>query len=218
MKANIIKRMLCGALALSLVLAPSIGVSATASGTTGGTVAPVKKATATTAEETAPVAFPGVRETSTVAGIRSTVGGVFLLEKGISVATTTSTATLAANYNLGAGARPYVKAYDMDTKKSSNAKASLDATATAYGATTFGFINFELGAMQNGKYSLLEGGAGVDAAFSIPVASLQAGASYGVICVKEGGVVTVIRDTNPDDSIITVTLPAGRSAIALIKF
>ena len=218
MKANIIKRMLCGALALSLVLAPSIGVSATVSGTTGGTVAPVTQAAA--AGEAAPVvaAFPNVRETFTVAGVRSTVGGVFLLEKGIGVATTTSLDTLAANYNLGAGARPYVKAYDMDTNKSNLAKASLDATAAAYGATAFGYINFELGAMQNGKYSLLEGGAGVDAAFSIPAASLQAGASYGVICVKEGGVVTVIRDTNPNDNIITVTLPAGRSTIALIKF
>lgn len=217
MKANIIKRMLCGALALSLVLAPSIGVSATVSGTTGGTVAPVTRAAA---GEAAPAvaAFPNVRETSTVAGIRSTVGGVFLLEKGIAVATTTSIDTLSANYNLGAGARPFVKAYDMDTKKSNLAKASLDATAAAYGATAFGYINFELGAMQNGRYSLLEGGAGVDAAFSIPAASLQAGASYGVICVKEGGVVTVIRDTNPNDNIITVTLPAGRSAIALIKF
>ncbi|MGN0307534.1 MAG: hypothetical protein ACI4DN_04875 [Lachnospiraceae bacterium] len=211
MKANIIKRMLCGALALSLVLAPGIGVSATER----GTVAPVAEATA---EEATTVAFPNVRETSTVAGIRSTVGGVFLLEKGINVATTTNLNTLAANYNLEAGARPYVKAYDMDTKKSNLAKASLDAAATAYGATSIGYINFELGAMNKGVYSLLEGGAGVDAAFSIPAASLQAGASYGVICVKEGGVVTVIKDTNPDDSIITVTLPAGRSAIALIKF
>ena len=218
MKANIIKRMLCGALALSLVLAPSIGVSATGKGTTGGTAAPVKKATATTAEEAAPVAFPAVRATSTVAGVRSSVGGVFLLEKGISVATTTSTATLAANYNLGAGVTPFVKAYDMDTKKSNKAKASVDAAAAAYGATTFGFINFELGAMQNGKYSLLEGESGIDAAFNIPAANLQAGASYGVICVKEGGVVTVLKDTNPDDRIITVTLPAGRSALALIKF
>lgn len=219
MKANIIKRMLCGALALSLVLAPSI--STFANGTARGTVAPVAEAAeaaATTGTTTTAAAVTAVKESSTVAGVRSTVGGAFILEKGINVATTTNATDLAASYNLGNGARPFVKAYDMDVKKSSQAKACMDNAAAAYGAAAFGYINFELGAMNGGKYSLLSGGNGVDAAFSIPAKDLQAGAAYGIICVQDGGVITILRDSNPDDNIITVTLPAGRSALALVKF
>ena len=208
MKVNIIKRVLTGALALTLAMAPSMGVLA--NGTARGTV---KGEAAVQVVE----AFPNAKSTSTVAGIKSSVGGVFILEKGIGVATLTGASDLAARYALPNGARAYVKAYDMDVKKSNLAKACMDNAAAAYGATAFGYLNFELGMMQNGKYSLLAGGQGVDAVLSIPSNVFVAGGNYGVICVQEGGVVTILRDTTPDNNVITVTLPAGRCALALVK-
>lgn len=209
MKANIIKRVLSGALALSLILAPSVGVMASSRGTVAGT-------TATT--ETVTEAFPNAKESYSVGGVKSSINGVFLLEKGIGLATITDSATIAANYGLTGGARAFVKAYDMDTKKSTLAKASMDAAAAAYGASAFGYLNFELGVMQGGKYSLLSGGNGIAAVLGIPSGQLQAGANYGVICVQEGGVVTILRDATPGDGVISVTLPAGRCALALVKF
>ncbi|MBQ9990403.1 MAG: hypothetical protein IJP31_05605 [Lachnospiraceae bacterium] len=208
MRANIIKRVLSGALALSLVLAPSVGVMASEAGTVAGAAA----------AETVTEAFPNVKESYTVGGIKSSINGVFLLEKGIGVATVADSAAIAASYSLPNGARAYVKAYDMDVKRSNLAKACMDAAAAAYGAEAFGYINFELGMMQGGKYSLLSGGNGVDAVLSIPGKNLVAGANYGVICVQEGGVITILRDATPGDGVISVTLPAGRCALALVKF
>lgn len=207
MKARIIKRVLTAALAVALVLAPSMG---TLAGTASGTVAGATEVVVTEA-------FPNVKSTATVAGIKSSVSGVYLLEKGIALATTTDSATVASRYALPNGARVFVKAYDMDVKRSNLAKACMDAAAAAYGASAFGYVNFELGMMQAGKYSLLSGGQGIDAVLNIPAKAYTAGASYSVICVQEGGVVTILRDANPNDNVISVTLPAGRCALALVK-
>lgn len=222
MKARIIKRLLTGALALTLAMAPSMGALAvsgngTSAGTKAGTVAGAVGAGAAETEAQIMEAFPNAKSTSTVAGIKTSVSGVYMFEKNVVLATLTSAADLAARYALPNGARAFVKAYDMDVKKSNLAKACMDKAAAAYGATVFGYLNFELGMMQNGKYSLLAGGQGVDAVLSIPKNVYVAGGSYGVICVQEGGVVTLLQDTTPENDVITVTLPAGRSALALVK-
>lgn len=221
MKARIIKRLLTGALALTLAMAPSMGTLAVSgNGTSTGTKAGTKAGTVAGAVETEAQivqAFPNAKSTSTVAGIKTSVSGVYMFEKNVALATLTSAADLAARYALPNGARAFVKAYDMDVKKSNLAKACMDKAAAAYGATVFGYLNFELGMMQNGKYSLLTGGQGVDAVLSIPKNVYVAGGSYGVICVQEGGIVTLLQDTTPENDVITVTLPAGRSALALVK-
>ena len=218
MKTRIIKRLLTGALALTLAMAPSMGVlaSGTVSGTNAGTVKGVSGETVET-EAQIVAAFPTAKSTSTVAGIKSSISGVFMFDKDVALATLTSAADIAARYALPNGARPFVKAYDMDVKRSNLAKACMDNAAAAYGATVFGYLNFELGMMQNGKYSLLSGGQGIDAVLSIPAKHFVQGRSYGVICVQEGGVVTILQDTTPDNNVITVTLPAGRCALALVK-
>lgn len=211
MKANIIKRMLCGALALSLILAPSMGTLA--SSTAGGSV--IGNTPAAPAAPAAPaVVYAG---TSTVAGTRSTVGGVFLLQKGIAAAVTTPTANLAAAFGLAAGETPFVKAIDMDNKKSSNAYRCMTDTAAAYGGTIYGTLNVELGKMANGRYSLLDDALGtVDMTFSVPAA--QQGGNVAVICVKTGGRVAVLEDTDPRPGVLAVALPTGASALAFIAY
>lgn len=211
MKVKIAKRVLSGALAVALMLAPSMGVFAgTAAGTTKG------EAVQEAQQESQPaVAFPTAKSTSTVAGVKTSVSGVYMFEKGIALATVTGASDVAARYALPNGARAFVKGYDMDVKKSNLAKACMDSAAAAYGATTFGYLNFELGMMQNGKYSLLEGGQGIDAVLTVP--ANVAGGSYAVICVQEGGIVTILKDAVANDNVISVTLPAGRCALALVK-
>lgn len=213
MKVNIIKRVLTGALALTLAMAPSMGVLA--NGTVSGTVAGTVKGEQQEAQIVE--AFPSAKSTSEVAGIKTSISGVYMFEKGIALATLTGASDVAARYALPNGARAFIKAYDMDVKRSNLAKACMDSAAAAYGATAFGYLNFELGMMQNGKYSLLAGGQGVDVALSIPANVFVAGGNYGVICVQEGGIITILKDTTPDNNVITVTLPAGRCALALVK-
>lgn len=209
MKANIIKRMLCGALALSLVLAPSMSTLATSSaGTVSGNavVAEVQETAATVAYTT----------TSNAAGIASQVGGVYILRRGIGVAITTPASTIAANYGLAAGERVFVKAMDMDIRKSNLAYQCMTNTAAAYGATIVGTINLELGKMSGGRYSLLEAGAEVPVTFSVPRAAQ--GQRIGVIRVQEGGVVTLFEDMDTNPATVSFNITGGAAAYAIIAY
>mgnify|MGYP000825956534 CR=1 FL=1 len=215
MKANIIKRMLSGALALSLVLAPSMSTLASSTaGNVSGNVSVSATATAEEVQETA--ATISYATTSTVAGVRSQVGGVYVLKKGIGVAVNLPAATIALNYGLGAGERAFVKAFDMDVKKSNLAYQCMVDTAAAYGASIVGTINLELGKMSGGVYSLLPAGAEIPVSFSVPVAAQ--GRTVAVIRVQEGGVVTVLQDTDTNPATVTFNTTGGAGAYAIIAY
>lgn len=211
MKANIIKRMLCGALALSLVLAPSMSTLATSgAGTVSG------NAVVAEVQETATAATVAYTTTSNAAGIASQVGGVYILRRGIGVAITTPASTIAANYGLAAGERVFVKAMDMDIRKSNLAYQCMTNTAAAYGATIVGTINLELGKMSGGRYSLLEAGAEVPVTFSVPRAAQ--GQRIGVIRVQEGGVVTLFEDMDTNPATVSFNITGGAGAYAIIAY
>ena len=216
MKANIIKRMLCGALALSLVLAPSMSTLATtgAGSVSGNTV--VAEATTGEVQETATAATVAYTTTSNAAGIASQVGGVYILRRGIGVAITTPASTIAANYGLAAGERVFIKAMDMDIRKSNLAYQCMTNTAAAYGATIVGTINLELGKMSGGRYSLLEAGAEVPVTFSVPRAAQ--GQRIGVIRVQEGGVVTLFEDMDTNPATVSFNITGGAAAYAIIAY
>ncbi len=220
MKANIIKRMLCGALALSLVLAPSMSTLASSNaGNVSGntTVAPAARpTTGGGVQENATAPTVSYTTTSSAAGVRSEVGGVFVLKKGVGVAVTMPAATIAANYGLGAGERPFVKALDMDTKKSNLAYQCMTDTATALGATVVGAINLELGKMAGGVYSLLPAGVEIPVTFSVPTAAQ--GKTVSVVRVQEGGVVTVLQDTDSNPATVSFNTTGGAGAYAIIAY
>lgn len=211
MKANIIKRMLCGALALSLVLAPSMSTLAT----TGAANVP-GNAVVAEVQETATAATVAYTTTSNAAGVTSQVGGVYILRRGIGVAITTPASTIAANYGLAAGERVFIKAMDMDIRKSNLAYQCMTNTAAAYGATIVGTINLELGKMSGGRYSLLEAGAEVPVTFSVPRAAQ--GQRIGVIRVQEGGVVTVFEDMDTNPATVSFNITGGAGAYAIIAY
>lgn len=209
MKANIIKRVLSGALALSLVLAPSVGAMASSSsanvgGNQGG-------AAATTAVQTVKY-----ETSSSVAGVRSTVGGVFILKRDVKGAVTLGSGEIARLFGLGAGERPFVKMIDMDNKKSHLAYKCMTDTARALGAEIFGTMNVELGKMAAGRFSLLFGEGRINVVFNVP-AKFQ-GRNVAVICVQEGGKVAVLADTDTVAGTLNVALPAGASALAFIAY
>jgi len=238
MNVKIAKRILTGALALTLALAPSMGALASNGATTNGnngattngnngatpnggvsTVTP--NTTGGAVDYSAPSAaevFKDVKSTSTVAGVQSTVSGAFILNKGIAAAITTPAATIAQSFNLGAGERPYVKVFDMDVKKSNLAFASLEIAAKAFGGTNVGFIQMEIGKMAKGEYSLLPAGPQVAASFSIPKSAQVAGARYAVVRVVEGGAFTLLQDTDNNPATVSFVTTGGAGAYAIIRF
>lgn len=217
MVLKIAKRILTGALALTLALAPSMGAYATTN--SGGTVSGGTVATVTPDNQVATVeVFKNVKHTSTVAGVKSTVAGAYVLEKGVAVAVTTPAATIAQSYALAAGETPYVKVFDMDVKKSSLAAASLEIAAKAFGGTNVAFIQMEFGKMSKGEYSLLPAGAGIAASFSIPKAAQVAGAKYAVVRVVEGGAFTLLEDTDSNPATVSFVTTGGAGAYSIIRY
>lgn len=204
MKTRLIKRMLGATLAMALILAPSMGAFATTSvPVSGNRVQETQEAT---------VAVPVYKTTSSVAGIKSSVGGVYILNKGIG----TAILTPAGNITVAPGARPYVKAMDMDVKKSNLAYKCMTDHAAALGATVVGTINLEIGQMLSGKYSLLGADVAVSAAFSVPAAAQ--GKTVAVLRVQEGGVVTLLQDTDPNPAVVAFNTTGGAAAYAIIAY
>lgn len=211
MKTRLIKRMLGATLAMALILAPSMGAFAKTTTTTAVSGNRATAAPASAAQE-ATVAAPAYKSTSSVAGVKSSVGGVYILNKGIGAAILTP----AGNIAVAPGARPYVKAIDMDVKKSNLAYKCMTDHAAALGATVVGTINLEIGQMLAGKYSLLGADVTVSAAFSVPAAAQ--GKTVAVLRVQEGGVVTLLQDTDPNPAVVAFNTVGGAAAYAIIAY
>lgn len=231
MKTKFIQKLLAGALAAALVAAPCMGVFA--SETPGGSDTPivtpgvedqvveiVNGSVSDSDEGGSTVSsIAQIPESSSVAGVTSTVKGVYLATSINGAAVTTSVATIASSYNLGAGETPCVRVYNMDVKKSPLAAAAINSAAEALGAAVGPYINVELGFTKGGKFGLLPAdGAPITMSFGIPKSFVQAGKTYAVICVRPGGVVTVLPNTSTNPNVVTFTTTGGQGAYAIVKY
>ncbi|MBR4984089.1 MAG: hypothetical protein IKY94_16270 [Lachnospiraceae bacterium] len=214
MNVKFTKRILTGALAVALVMAPSVGAFAK---TTTSATAP----STTVVETVAPVVvnpFKAVATTSAVAGVKSEVAGAYLLQKGVGVAITSNVAAIGEAYGFAKGETPFVKVFDMDVKKSDKAKASLDGVALAYGGTNVAYIDMEIGKMTNGHYTLLPNGAGIAATFSIPKEAVDVNAKYAVVRVVAGGEFKLLEDTDSNPETISFVTTGGAAAYSIVKY
>ena len=156
---------------------------------------------------------------STVAGVKSSVNGVYVATSVNGTAITTSLANIANSYNLSSGEKPYARIYNMDVKKSSQAASVINQAAEAMGAAVGPYVNVELGKMGGGKFSLLPSdGAAVTLKFGIPKSFAQSGKTYAVVCVRPGGAVTILEDTDSNPDTVTFNTTGGQGAYAIIKY
>lgn len=207
MKASIIKKMLSGALIVSLVMAPAMSVAAAGSSETPSGSTVVEE----TVEETT--------ASSTVAGTVTTTRGTYLATSVNGAAVTTSVASISSGYGLSAGETPYAKMTNMDPVKSNLAKASIDAAAASQGAVVGPMINLELGKMSGGKYSLLSTeGPEIRIALGIPKNFAEAGKTFAMVRVRAGGVVSILPDVDDNPNTITFDTTGGAGAYAIIKY
>lgn len=231
MKTKFIQKLMAGALTAALVAAPCMGVFA--SETPGGSDTPIVtpgvedqvveivNSYVSDSDEggSAVSSVAQIPETSSVAGVTSTVKGVYLATSINGAAVTTSVATIASSYNLGAGETPCARVYNMDVKKSPLAAAAINSAAEALGATVGPYINVELGFTKGGKFGLLPAdGAPITMSFGIPKSFVQAGKTYVVICVRPGGAVTVLPNTSTNPNVVTFTTTGGQGAYAIAKY
>ena len=216
MKANIIKKTLMAALTVSLVMAPVMGVCADSDVPQPGPSVEETVAASTSGAVTSVADIPA---SSAVAGVKTTTAGVYLAKSVSGVAAATPVATIAQGYGLAAGEKPYVKVSDMDPKKSYLAKQCMDAVASSQGAVVGPMLNLEFGKMSGGKYSLLsEEGPEIRMSVGLPKNFVQDGKTYAVICVRAGGVVTILQDVDTNPNTVTFNTTGGAGAYALIKY
>lgn len=241
MKAKFIQKMMAGALTAALIAAPSMNVFATSDPVgssdpvSGGSEASSESQPALTVEEevvaivnAAAVSSGGgsgissiaaIPATSTVAGVKSTVQGVYLATSVNGTAITSGLSNISSSYGLTAGEVPYARFSNMDVKKSSLAKAVIDQAAASLGATVGPCINIEIGKKSGGKFSLLASdGAEITIKVGIPKSFAQSGKTFAVVCVRPGGAVSVLEDTDPSPDTITFQTTGGQGAYAIIKY
>ena len=133
MKASIIKKMMTGVLAVSLVMAPVMSVGATTI-TPGESTTTVEEILASgTSDTSESVTVAEVPTTSTVAGVRTSTAGIYLATSVNGTAVVSGVDAIAAGYGLTGSERPYSKFSNLDARKSPLAKAAIDAAAASQG-------------------------------------------------------------------------------------
>ena len=80
-------------------------------------------------------------------------------------------------------------------------------------------LNIELGKMTAGKYSLLPSdGPAIRLAVGIPRNFVKGDATYAVVCVRAGGVVSILPDVDDNPNTITFDTTGGAGAYAIIRY
>ena len=228
MKAKFIQKMMAGALAMTLVIAPAVSVQASGTGGSGagGTGGSQSSSTEEQVEEIVSEESGGsvssiaaIPTSSSVAGVKTTVKGVYIATVVNGSVITTPLSTITAGYGLTAGETPAAKIYNMDVKKSPLAAAALNSVAQSVGADVGPYVNVELGKMSGGKFSLLPSdGAEISISFGIPASFAQSGKTFAVACVRPGGAVSILKDTDNNPNTVTFNTTGGQGAYAIIRY
>lgn len=193
--------------------------NASSSETDSGSTGSNNDARSTATEDAAADTVEEVPTSSAVAGVVSTTKGVYLATSVNGAAIITSTSAIVSGYGLATGETPYVKMTNMDSEKSHLAKAAIDLAAASQGAEVGPMINLELGKMSGGKYSLLASdGAAITIAFGIPGNFARADKTFAVVCVRPGGVVSILPDVDDNPNTVTFNTTGGAGVYAIIRY
>lgn len=214
MRVSIIKRVLATTLAIALVAAPVVSANAATGTNTSSSSSVASKA----AKDGGASSVAEIPATSSVAGVTTSVSGVYLASKVNGTAITTPMANIAAGYGLASNEKAYAKFSNLDAKKSNLAMACINAAAASQNAEVGPCVNIELGKMTAGKYSLLpSAGAAIRIAIGVP-ANFANGKTLAMVCVREGGVVSILPDLDTNPNTITFDTTGGAGAYAIIGY
>lgn len=228
MKAKFIQKVMAGALAMTLVIAPAVSVQASGTGGSGAIGTGGSQSSSTEAQVKKIVnegsggsvsSIAVIPAASSVAGVKTTVKGVYIATVVNGSAITTPLNTITSGYGLKAGEMPSARIYNMDAKKSPLAAAAFNSVAQSVGAVVGPCVNVEIGKLAKGKFSLLPSdGAEISISFGIPASFAQSGKTFAVACVRPGGAVSILEDTDNNPNTVTFNTTGGQGAYAIIKY
>ncbi len=199
MRINITKKILLCMLSVALLTTPCMGALAS-EGDTNITLAQTSM-------------------TSSVEGVKSDLPGVYLASGVNGIVNLTDSATIAENYGLASGEKPYARISDMDGRKSYLAQLCIDNVAKNLGAAVGPAIDAEIGKMTSDGFCLLpEDGATITLRAGIPRSFTQEGKTFAVVAVRPGGNVLILNDMDDNPETVTFDTTAGQAVYALIKY
>ena len=235
MKAGIIKKVLTGALAFSLVMAPVMSVDAATemgkeekefleellaeAGLLPSAEDDEDYSFSAPAEEATSSIVEVIPTTSEVSGVKTSTAGTYLATSVNGSAITTEAAAVSESYGLTGTEKPYSKFMNLDTKKSPLAKQTIDAAAQSQGAEVGPMLNIELGKLSDGKYSLLPSdGDAIRIALGVPRNFTDDSKTFAVVCVRAGGEVSILEDVDDNPNTVTFDTTGGAGAYAIIRY
>lgn len=224
MKRTRLQKALATALAVTTVVGMTMTAGATgtapAASSTGSAAAAAQQVVEAAGQTTA-AAVPATSSV-TVAGqkIVTTIAGAYLAKTVDGLAVMTAADSIKGAYGLSASQSLYIMVMDTDPARSYNAMASLNAAAAALNATMGPVLNINLGFKENGKYTALpEGDGEIMMTVAIPAEFQDAAATYAVVVVRTGGVITVLPDLDGNVETVTFNTKGGLgSCYALVKY
>lgn len=218
MSIKLAKKLLAVTIAASMMVVPVVAGATTdeagkSAETTTATTSSNSGSSSSSSSSSSTVTV--VAETNKVAGVTSTVAGSYRVKTLNGVAVKTSEAELKAAAGLGAGEKPYVKAYDITAKNSPAAFASINAAAQALGGRVVGAINVDFGKLSSGKFAELD--SSVSARTMVGIPGAKADKKYVIVKVLAGGATEVIEDADTVTSTITFDITGGLAAYAVVE-
>ena len=169
-------------------------------------------------EEEKAAAAENLKNSTTNTGLRSTAPGSYMASSLEGVATTQPKDEINKSLGMASGETIHISTWDMTSKSSPAAYASLEAVAASVGGKLGPTFEFDANKMSDGKLIQMETSAGsIEAAFGIPADFRKDDAQYAVAQVVPGGEAHIYRDKDNNPNTITADLSVGNSAAALVQ-
>lgn len=202
MKNNFLKKGLVVTLATALVVTPMLMSDATSLVSQASTSAVTTPST--TSSVTTSTYVPVVTNTVTTASgttLVSTAAGLY--KSSIATAVTTPLATANAALGVATGEKAFVTVYNSQCGPL--AQACVDNAAAALGVTPGAALDLFAGKIgTDGKYTeVTKAATPLTFSFEKP-ANIPAGYDVAIIRVQEGGIITILPDTDNDPSTVTI--------------
>ena len=223
MKFEKIKKVLAVTCAATMLMSATLLVGAADTASTAsvsGNSLSSSSGTSTTVSEPVPTYDETMTQKAnariSVAGeeAKTSVAGVYAASTVRGIVVETPAEDVKAAFGLTEGQKPTIFIYDVNPKKSVNAMASINAASEALGTDIVTCLHIELGVRENGAWVELPDGS-VALKAGLPK-SADKSLTYYVICVQEGGVITVLEDLDTDPNTVTFAVGAGLGAYAIV--
>ena len=166
--------------------------------------------------------YEWVSDTCRLEGVTTSLNGVYSTRntRGLVVLSSQDAIRKTFNVPMYCGKELSFKFYDTDATKAPLAIDVINQTAAGLGCQVGPTVNIELGvAGSDGSYTLLPNDVGpVKMMIGIPEKFFDRNKTYAMICVREGGAISVYPDLDTNPWSVTFDTTGGYGTYAIVRY